>query len=194
VHCNTSWGQTKCDTLTFKSEDSKLIGYFYSSRTPDSPTLLFTQGFMDTGDIWGIGRILSNNGVNVLLFDFRGCHKSEGKQGSMNSQEDIGAALTFLNSDEIVKKYSIDTSKIILGGYSYGGHMTMLYLIHHPEIKRVLSILGGGLGIFCDLMKSNQDLRNGYSDFFQSIKKPKGPVNFEYEDPIQELINKQDYF
>ena len=72
---NILLSQTKCDTLIFESEGSKLVGYFYLSEQSDSPTLLFTQGFMDSGDIWGIGETLSNNGINVFLFDFRGCHK-----------------------------------------------------------------------------------------------------------------------
>lgn len=186
--------QTKCDTLEFYSKDSKLVGFFYPSESPSSPTLLFTQGFMETGDIWGIGKTLSDFGINVFMFDFRGCHKSEGKQGLLNSQEDIGSALAFLNSKETVEKYKIDTSKIIIGGYSFGGHMSLLFAINHPEIKRVISVSGGDLGIFGDLVKSNPELRKGYSDFFQSIKKPNGPIEFEFEDPIQELIDNYDYF
>lgn len=186
--------QTACDTIYFSSQGSKLVGYFYHSNQSASPTLLFTQGFMDSGDIWNIGETLSNNGINVFQFDFRGCHKSDGKQGLMNSQEDIEAALIFLNSPEMVMKYGIDKEKIIVGGYSYGGHMSLLYAINHPEIKRVISISGGDLGIFGDLVKSNPNLKKGYSDFFQSIKKPNGPVDFEFDDPIQELIDNQEYF
>jgi pimeloyl-ACP methyl ester carboxylesterase len=191
---NILLSQTKCDTLVFNSKGSNLIGYFFASEKSDSPTLLFTQGFMDSGDIWNIGETLSNNGINVFQFDFRGCHSSEGKQSLMNSQEDIDAALFFLNSQEMVMKYGIDKENIIFGGYSYGGHMSLLYAINHPEIKRVISISGGDLGIFSELVKSNPSLRKGYSDFFQSIKKPNGPVDFEFDDPIQELIDNQEYF
>lgn len=191
---NILLSQTKCDTLTFESEGSKLVGYFYASKKSDSPTLLFTQGFMDSGDIWSIGKTLSNNGINIFQFDFRGCHNSEGKQGLVNSQEDIEAALDFLKSNEMKEKYDIDASKIILGGYSYGGRMSMIYAINHQEIKRVISISGGDLGVFGDLVKSNPNLRKGYSDFFQTIKKPDGAVDFEFDDPIQELIDNQEYF
>lgn len=189
-----SLSQTKFDTLVFQSEGSKLVGYFFASKKLDSPTLLFTQGFMDSGDIWTIGETLSNNGINVFQFDFRGCHKSEGKQGLINSQEDIDAAFIFLNSAEVINKYGIDKENIIVGGYSYGGHMSMLYAIKHPEIKRVISISGGDLGVFGELVKSSPNLRKDYSDFFQSIKKPNGPVDFEFDDPIQELIDNLEYF
>ena len=191
---NILLSQVKVDTITFESKGSIIVGYFYPSVNPNSPTLLFTQGFMDSGDIWEIGETLSKRGINVFQFDFRGCHNSEGKQGLMNSQEDIGAALTFLKSTEIIKKYNIGPNNTILSGYSYGGHMSLLYAINHPEIKRVISVSGGDLGIFGDLVKSNPNLLKGYSDFFQSIKYPNGPVDFEFEDPIQELIDNQEYF
>lgn len=92
------------------------------------------------------------------------------------------------------QKYKIDPENIIIGGYSYGGHMSMIYAINHQEIKRVISISGGDLGIFGDLVKSNTNLRKGYSDFFQSIKKPNGPVDFAFDHTIQELIDNQEYF
>lgn len=183
-----------CDTLYFKSSGLKLKGYFYSSNQKGAPTLLFTQGFMENGDIWGIGKFLSKNGINVFMFDFRGCFESEGKQGLRNSLEDIEAAIKFLKSKDMLKKYKIDLKNIIIGGYSYGGHMSMLYAINHPEIKRVITVSGGDLGIFGDIVQSNPNLRKGYFDFFQSIKKPNGPVDFEYDDPIQELIDNQEYF
>lgn len=149
---------------------------------------------MNTGDIWSIGKTLSEKGINVFMFDFRGCFKSEGKHSLMNSQEDIGSAITFLKSKLMIEKFNIDTTKIILGGYSYGGHMSMLYAIYHPEIKRVISISGGDLGIVADLFERNPDLKKGYLEFFQSIKKPKGPVDFLYKDPTEELMENREYF
>lgn len=187
-------GETNCDTVSFSSSGSALRGYFYSAEVPAAPTLVFTQGFMETGDIWNIGKALSENGINVFTFDFRGCHESEGKQGLMNSLEDIRAAIMFLQSSTISDKYGIDTGNIILGGYSYGGHMSMLYAVYHPEIKRIISISGGDLGIVAKQLETNPDLRSGYSGFFQSLKKPHGPVDFLFDDPIDELMQNQDNF
>ncbi|MDO8548772.1 MAG: alpha/beta fold hydrolase [Ignavibacteria bacterium] len=180
--------------MRFQSHQSLLTGYLYPSDSPKSPTLIFTHEFMGRGDIWDIGSILSNNGINVFMFDFRGCFQSEGKQSLMNSQEDIEAAINFLSSKEIVSRYDIDTSNFILGGYSYGGHMSMLYAIYHLEIKRVISISGGDLGILAEIFKSNSDLRKSYSNFFQTLKKPEGLVDFQYADPIEELLENQEYF
>lgn len=184
----------ECDTLRFDNEGSQVIGYFYGTYLPNAHTLVFTQGFMETGDIWHIGETLSSQGINVFMFDFRGCFESEGKQGLLNSQADIAAALTFIRSSGISQKYKVDQAKIILGGYSYGGHMSMLFAIHHPEIKRVISISGGDLGILADQARTHPDLRKGYTEFFNTIKKPQGPVDFIYDDPMEELFENQAYF
>lgn len=186
--------QAQQDTLLFNSEESKVQGFFYNSNIPKAPTLIFMQAFSETGDIWNIGTTLAQNGINVFMFDFRGCFKSGGMLGLMNSQQDISAALEFLYSKEIIRNYNIDTSNIILGGYSYGGHMSMLYAVYHSEVNKVISISGGDLGILVDILKADTSLFNGYSDFFESIKKPEGPVKFEYDKPLNELMENQDYF
>jgi pimeloyl-ACP methyl ester carboxylesterase len=147
-----------------------------------------------TGDIWGLGKALSARGINVFMFDFRGCFESEGKQGLMNSQEDIEAALRFLGSDEMAGKYRVDPSRIVVGGYSYGGHMSMLYAAHHPEVPRVMSISGGDLGALARIIRTDPDVRKGYADIFQSLRKPRGPVEFEYEHPLDELLDNEAFF
>jgi pimeloyl-ACP methyl ester carboxylesterase len=195
LFCNDSlYCQTNCDTLTFVSYGSRVRGYYYYSHIRKSPTLIFTQGFMDTGDIWNVGKILSGNRINVFMFDFRGCFNSEGKQSLMNSQEDIGSAILFLKSKGMVDKYGIDTTNIIIGGYSYGGHMSMLYAVKHPENKRVISISGGDLGILGDIVNSSSEIRKQYSDIFKSIKKPAGPVDFAYDNPLEELLQNHEFF
>lgn len=191
---SNNYSQSICDTLFFDSHGSNIQSYFYYSNKINSPTLIFTQGFFENGDIWGIGKVLSQNGINVFSFDFRGCFNSEGKQGLVNSQEDIYSALSFLKSSQMIENYHIDTTKITIGGYSFGGHMSLLYAIYHPEVNSVISISGGDLGIFANLIKENEKLNKGYADFFNSIKKPSGPVSFAFDNPLEELLQNQDYF
>jgi pimeloyl-ACP methyl ester carboxylesterase len=183
-----------CDRLVFDSHGSTLVGCFYAADAPHPHTLVFTQAFFANGDPWGIGKALSQRGVNVFTFEFRGCFESEGKQGLRNSQEDIGSALAFLSSSEMRAKYHVDPARMVLGGHSYGGHMSMLYAVHHPEVGRVISISGGDLGVLARQVRADPDLRKGYSDFFRSIGRPDGPVDFAYEDPMQELLDAQPYF
>ncbi|MEY8019310.1 alpha/beta hydrolase family protein [Muriicola sp. SD30] len=189
-----SYGQSPCDTLYFDSHGYEIRGYFYKSGTPASPTLIFSQGFMETGDIWNIGKTLSAKGINVFTFDFRGCFESGGKQSLSNSLEDIGAALSFIKSDDLAAKYPLDTTRLVVGGYSFGGHMSMIQAVNDPSIKRVISISGGDLGIFAQQLDASQDLQIAYSGYFREIEKPDGPVDFEFEVPIKELLLNREHF
>jgi predicted esterase len=107
------------------------------------PTVLLLQGFPgNETDVIGVGKILSESGINTMTFNYSGTFKSQGRTSLENSLLDIKAAFDFLNNIENIKKFKIDTTSIILGGYSYGGGMALTYSIKHPEIKTVFSIAG----------------------------------------------------
>lgn len=36
----------------------------------------------------------------------------------------------------MIRKFQIDTGKLVLGGWSYGGGMALAYAASHPEIQR----------------------------------------------------------
>jgi predicted esterase len=107
------------------------------------PTVLLLQGFPgNETDVLGVGKILSESGINTMTFNYSGTFKSEGRTSLENSLLDIKAALDFLHNSENINKFKIDTTSIILGGYSYGGGMALTYSIKHLEIKTVFSIAG----------------------------------------------------
>ncbi len=107
------------------------------------PTVLLLQGFPgNETDVLGVGKILSESGINTMTFNYSGTFKSQGMTSLENSLLDIKAAFDFLNNSENIKKFKIDTTSIILGGYSYGGGMALTYSIKHPGIKNVFSIAG----------------------------------------------------
>lgn len=77
-----------------------------------------------------------------MTFNYSGTFKSQGRTSLENSLLDIKAAFDFLHNSENIKNFKIDTTSIILGGYSYGGGMALTYSIKHLEIKTVFSIAG----------------------------------------------------
>jgi dipeptidyl aminopeptidase/acylaminoacyl peptidase len=121
-----------------------LKGKFHIAKgTGFFPTVLLLQGFPgNETDVIGIGKILSESGINALTFNYSGTFQSQGKSNFDNSQMDIKAAFDFLHNPANIKKFNIDTAYIILGGWSYGGGMAMTYAIKHPEIKSVFTIAG----------------------------------------------------
>ena len=130
--------------ITIDRSGVLLKGKFHVAEgTGFLPTVLLLQGFPgNETDVLGVGKILSESGINTMTFNYSGTFKSQGMTSLENSLLDIKAAFDFLNNSENIKKFKIDTTSIILGGYSYGGGMALTYSIKHPEIKTVFSIAG----------------------------------------------------
>ena len=93
--------------------------------------------------------------------------------------KDVDAAFDFLRRASNVAKYHIDTSKIYLGGYSYGGGMALSYSATHPEIKTVFSIAGTDHGEFFREYFRNRGFAEMINKMFEQLKAPDGPVRFE---------------
>jgi len=145
----TALGQENIpDSITIERDTVLLKGKFYESKEEGFlPTLVLLPGFPgDENDVIGLGPRLSQFGVNVMMFNYSGTHKSQGRWGFKSVQADITAALKFLHNSININKFGIDTTNIILGGHSYGGGMAMSFAIEHPEIDKVISIAGNDWG------------------------------------------------
>jgi dipeptidyl aminopeptidase/acylaminoacyl peptidase len=112
------------------------------------------------------------------------------------TMKDIETAFDFLKESNNVAKYQIDTSKIYLGGYSFGGGMSLTYAANHPEIKKVFSIAGTDHGQFFRDYFENQHFAKMIDNMFEQLKAPVGPVRFEEnkmpKDITPEDVNKID--
>lgn len=145
-----------------------------------SPTLLLLQGFPGgESDVFGIGAKFQKAGINVLIFNYSGTYGSDGDYSMEYTTRDIQFAYNFLKEPNNVNKYQVDTSKIYLGGYSYGGGMALTYAANHPEIRKVFSIAGTDHGEFFREYFSNEQFAKMIDDMFEQLKAPEGPVRFE---------------
>jgi alpha/beta superfamily hydrolase len=147
--------------ITLERDGLLLRGKFYMSEgTGIFPTVILLQGFPgNETDVLGIGKILSQSGINALTFNYSGTFKSEGKTSLGNSEKDIMAAFRFLHNAENITKFKIDTAFIILGGWSYGGGVAMTYSIKHPEIKTVFTIAGVDWGEYYEEYIRNPEFK-----------------------------------
>lgn len=145
-----------------------------------SPTLLLLQGFPGgESDVFGIGAKFQKAEINVLIFNYSGTYGSDGDYSMEYTTRDIQFAYNFLKEPNNVNKYQVDTSKIYLGGYSYGGGMALTYTANHPEIRKVFSIAGTDHGEFFREYFSNEQFAKMIDDMFEQLKAPEGPVRFE---------------
>lgn len=135
------------EAVTFQSHGSTLQGRFFRARAPGArPTVLLFHGFPGgPGDVLGVGAAVSRAGWNALLFNPRGFHGSQGTHTLENALEDTAAALAFLRASQAPP--GIDTGRIAVVGYSYGGWLALMAGMRHAEVKCVAAIAPGNEGM-----------------------------------------------
>ena len=166
--------------ITIDRNGVLLKGKFYMSEgIGNFPTVILLHGFPGNEiDVLGIGSQLSEVGINALTFNYSGTHQSEGDCNFENTQKDIKAVFEFIHQSKNTHKYKIDTTRIILGGYSYGGGMALTYAANHQEIKAVFSIAGNDHGVFMEEYNRNSEMQKIIDKMFNDLKAPTGQVRF----------------
>ena len=93
-------------------------------------------GTMSSNVVFGICQALAEKGMAALRFNFRGVGKSGGQFGEgIGEQKDAKAALDFATATE-----SIDSERIGLAGYSFGGMVALPVAIKDERVKRLALI------------------------------------------------------
>jgi len=182
--------------VNFNSHGYVLKGKFFAAEGEcPFPTVLLVQGFPgNEEDVLGLGQRISASGMNAFTFNFRGTHASEGEFTLEGSVEDIGIAFEYLHKEEIVGKFKIDTSSIVLCGYSFGGGMSLTFAANHPEVSRIISIAGTDHGEFVREYLGNESMAKILNESFDEMKSPEGPVRFEGRGALQKLVDSADLY
>lgn len=147
--------------ITFVSDGSLIHGtFFHANVLNPSPTAILLQGFPGGGsDVFGLGQALSSAGINALTFNWQGTWKSEGTFMPDASLRDVTNAISFVKTSEVIEKFHVDTTKIVLIGTSYGGGFALLGSLHDPSITKVATIAGGDLSIVANMIEQSDDFR-----------------------------------
>ena len=179
ISCTQTHSSTPLD-ITINRSGVQLKGKFYIPEGAGTfPTVILMHGFPGNEiDVLGIGKKLSEVSINALTFNYSGTHKSEGEFNFVNTQKDIEAVFEFVHQSENIHKYKIDTTCIILGGYSYGGGMALTYAANHPEIREVFSIVGNDHGAFMKEYNRNPEMKKMIDQMFDELKAQTGTVRF----------------
>ncbi len=178
--------------VNFTSSESVIRGYFFPSNADgESPTAIFLQGFPGIEGDELIGEELSQAGINVLTFNYRGTFQSEGYFSFPNAVADIGAALRFLQESHHRETYHIHPDKIILGGWSFGGAIAPAGAVQNPAFKQIFMISGRSFGQEARQIGSDPAYAQQVAQNLISLRSPEGPVNFQ-DDLIPGLVAYQD--
>ena len=157
-----------------------LKGIFYISGDSGTfPTVIILHGFPgNETDVLNLGMKLSEVGYNTMTFNYSGTYHSEGEFNFDNSQKDIETAFSFIHKPENIRRFKIDTNRIILGGYSFGGGMALTYAANHTKVKEVFSIAGNDHGAAIREYKLNPDRKKMLDDIFDELESRTDIVRF----------------
>jgi dipeptidyl aminopeptidase/acylaminoacyl peptidase len=188
--------QTEVIDVNLVSDGNILNAQIYlpdSKKT--SHTVIMLHGYPGgEGDPLGLGKALSNLGINVLVFNYQGTWSSEGEFSFESSMNDVSSALSFLKENENIQRFNIDTSKIIVGGYSFGGAMALTEAIYNPEIKRIISIGGADESVFGNKMLSDARFRSTFEDMLKKTEYPEGPVKVDIDIQSEHWLSNLDRY
>ena len=166
--------------ITIDNHSVLLKGKFYicEGRGP-FPTVILLNGMPgNETDVLGLGSIFSGAGFNALTFNYSGTYQSQGQMNMENAQQDIRAAFDFLHRQENIAAYKVDTSRILLGGWCFGGGMALGYAAGHPEVAAVFSVAPNDHGEFFREYARNPELKLIVDEMFADMTAPAGPVRF----------------
>jgi pimeloyl-ACP methyl ester carboxylesterase len=136
-----------CNAQTQKvdiySDGILLNAYFYQTGGgSQNPTLIWCHGNPGGKEEGGsaFAQELNRHGVNVLRFNYRGLWGTPGTFKMSNSIEDLSSVLDFIYEPVNIHQFNIDTSVIIVGGYSYGTTVVMVSALNDNRIKKLFCL------------------------------------------------------
>jgi pimeloyl-ACP methyl ester carboxylesterase len=189
-------GKMEPVSIEFISEGACVRGRFFAAvGMAPATTLLLVPGWPgNPNDVLSLGALLAEQGINVCMFNPRGLHQSEGISSFANTLQDIGAALLWLRQAYVQKRFGVDTTRLVLGGHSYGGGMAMAYAARDSSVRRVISIAGNDHGEFIREFQRNAAFAEIIRSMLLSTRWPEGPARFDMEATLRELAEHQDVY
>jgi uncharacterized protein len=127
--------------VTFEAEDGvPLHGWFLPARAPRRGAILFLHG-----NAQNISTHVANvawlpaEGFDVLLFDYRGYGRSEGRPSLAGLRLDFEAALATLRA-----RPEVDADRVVVFGQSLGGALAITALATSPHRHQVRALIVEG--------------------------------------------------
>lgn len=119
----------KVQDLYLNTPDNVKINLWYLKAQNNKPTIIFCHG--DAGNLSDYQTLLktvADQGLGLVLWDYRGFGKSSGKPEEKGIYTDLKTVIQYLN------KENVPDDKIVLWGYSFGGAI-VAEIASHDKFK-----------------------------------------------------------
>ena len=164
-------------SIDLRNNGIKLDAKFYPvKKTEKVPTVILLHGFPgNQSSPLGLAEKLNTAGFNILVFNYQGSYLSEGDFSFDNCIDNAGAALDFLFDPEIQVQFKIDTSRIVVCGYSFGGTIAIESAIYNDKIRNIISIANDDHSVSLKKAAADSVYRKSYMQFITKSFEPAGP-------------------
>jgi uncharacterized protein len=164
-------------SIDLRNNGAKLDAKFYSvNRTEKVPTIILLHGFPgNQSSPLGLADKLNSAGFNILVFNYQGSYLSEGSFSFDNSIDNVDAAMNFLLDPGNKMRFNIDTSKIVVCGYSFGATIAIESGIYSNKIRNIISIANDDHSVSLKKVAADSAFRKGYEQFISNSFEPSGP-------------------
>ena len=143
----------RTENIAFLSEGQKIAGVLHLPEKKNPPCVIASHGLLSSKEsekYIALGDRLSQEGIAMLRFDFRGIGESEGRMEDDTVSRrivDLGSAIEFIRSLRDMK------NRIGLLGSSLGGYVS---LIRASQEEKIRAIVTWATPFHLDDLKSNQ--------------------------------------
>ena len=181
------------EAFRIEHEGIELQCYFHRAMGEGPfPTILLLQGGQSGGkDSLQIGANLAESGINSFTIHYRGAYLSEGTLTFKDIFKDVDYIFSLLHTEEFQEKYNIDSTKIILGGYSFGSAVSLTVAANNPRIKYVFGVGKTDMSQLSRMLANDPQLAEEWFASFAKREAPEGPVR-GLVDSLRDLIKNPD--
>jgi hypothetical protein len=190
------FSQSNPVSIDLKSNSVKLDAKLYlTDKISKAHTVILLHGFPgNQSSPLGLAERLNAAGFNILGFNYQGSYLSEGNFSFDNCIDNVNAALNFLRDPVNQTKYKIDTSKIVVCGYSFGGTIAIESAMYNDKIKNIISIANDDHSVSIKKAAADLEFRENYRQFVGKSFEPTGPFRGDLKAQIELNIQNVDRY
>jgi uncharacterized protein len=182
--------------IDLRNNGIKLDAKIYvTKKLTKAPSVILLHGFPgNQSSPLGLAERLNNAGFNILVFNYQGSYSSEGSFSFDNCIDNVNAAVSFLRDPLNQAKYKIDTSKIVVCGYSFGGTIAMESAMYSNNIRYLISIANDDHSVSIKKAATDLEFRGNYLKLVGGSFEPSGPFRGDLKTLMEFFIQNVDRY
>jgi uncharacterized protein len=183
-------------SIDLRNRGVKLDAKFYpANKTDKAPTVILLHGFPgNQSSPLGLAEKLNTNGFNILVFNYQGSYLSEGNFSFDNCIDNVSAAFNLLADPRNQAQFKIDTTRIVVCGYSFGGTIAIESAMYNDKIRNIISIANDDHSVSLKKVATDSAYRKGYVQFIAKSFEPEGPFRGDLKAQMELYLQNVDRY